>query len=173
MRRLCAGLVVALCSPMVVAHPEGAPWGHAGAGDDPTCAACHQGPAANEPKLQLSGLPGHPQAGETYTLTLEILSPGRVNGFQLEAVGGDDGQNGRFLPADDGSDVEVQDGRARSIAGGPTWQLRWEAGGACTPTVHVAAVAGNDDLSPFEDAVVHDVLPSSCAHDADAHHAGE
>lgn len=163
MRYLRAGLLMAVLSPGAMAHPEGAPWGHAGAGDDPTCGACHQGPAATAPTVQLSGLPAQPEAGAVYALTLEILSPGRANGFQLEAVDGDDAPSGRFLPVDDGSDVEVQGARARSIGGGPSWQLRWEAGGGCAPTVHLAAVAGNDDLSPFEDAVVEDVLTFDCA----------
>ena len=127
MRQAWLGLALLLTSPGLQAHPEGAPWGHAGAGDDPTCAACHQGPIEVQPTLELVGLPAEPVAGQTYELTLEILSPGRLNGFQIEAGATPDGREGRFVPGASATDTEVEDTRVRSVAGEPRCSLAWQA----------------------------------------------
>ena len=156
------GLAGLLLAAPVHAEPDGASWGHSGADDGRTCTACHQGPAETRPTLSLDGLPQRPQAGETYELILALAGAGPLNGMQVELVAGG-GDAGRFVTVDKVADVEVQGARARSIGGGPRWRLQWQAGQDCDVRFHIAAVAGNDDLSPFGDAVVAETVALPCA----------
>lgn len=146
----------------LVAYPEGAPWGHAGA-EGETCAACHYGEDAPSDRayLVVDGLPDIVEPGVTYALSVRLTAPSSISGFQIAAAGPEGNAAGVFVS--DGAAVEVDGAQARSTQTGPAWEVSWRAPEPVPAAVrfHIAATAGNDDLSPFGDIVFTRILEIS------------
>ena len=143
----------------VRAYPEGAPWT---ALDHPEqgCASCHFGdaPVQASTALSVEGLGGELKAGTAYPVTVRF-EPDRadVAGFlaSFRAGGGEAG-----AVRTEGANTETQGSAIRAAAraldadGGATWTFVWTAPETpSTVDLHLGAVAGNDDASPFGDRV--------------------
>lgn len=170
MRRLAFGVALsALTAAIAQANPEGAPAGHTGGLGQPDCSACHDlGAEPTEHSgLFLEGLSDTFEAGREYTFELTVIDPAaRVAGFQLMLVSGD-GEHGQWLPGEGQAVMEQSDSvyvhhsqprmtqeDGKSGERRAQWMLRWrapEAEGALA--IYAAAVAGDDDQSPFGDNV--------------------
>lgn len=167
MRRiLTAGAAALALSAPASAMPGEAPWGHyGGAAGGPgaaDCAECHFDAPARRPSafIEIGGLPERARAGRAYDLTLRFSAAARVRGFLIGAECG--GAPAGVFEAIDGA-VEAQGAEARSTGharetggdGAVEWRFRWTAphGAAGEVDIFVAAVAGNDDDSPFGDDV--------------------
>ena len=146
-------VLAALFTSAAFALPEGAPWGSANPDAAEHCGSCHFGYDAefDSEALTVEGLPKKAVPGESYTLEIRFDDPEAVvAGFQLLATsGGFTGQS---------EDVEylgsaVRSTRAFHADSGFEWTLSWIAPDVpgASVTIYVAAVGGNDDLSPFGD----------------------
>lgn len=156
-----------------VGYADGAPPGHTGGFGEPTCQRCHfDAEAAEEGRLELSGLPETWETGREYLLEARVRSPGMVRaGFQVAARFCDGRQAGAWRVGGDGVAVTTADdsgvryaGHAEAASpgaeGAVAWRLTWiapeEPGG--TVLLHLAANAANGDDSEFGDAVYADSL---------------
>lgn len=145
--------MAALLLSVAVALPEGAPWGSANPGAAENCGSCHFGydPVTESDAIVIKGLPDRAVAGESYELQVNFHDPEAiVAGFQLLATAGG-------FSADSG-DIEylgaaVRSVKARHADAGFRWTLTWTAPDepVARIVIYVAAVGGNDDLSPFGD----------------------
>lgn len=130
-------------------YPDGAPWGHAGAPQTDSCAACHwdDDPETGSPRVSLDGLPGRFAAGERYAMIVRLTDAREVNGYQLVA------SHGRFEAGSAGSEA---DGSAiRSILPGGAWPIVWVADDAREPVrFWLAVMDANGDASAFGDRVL-------------------
>lgn len=161
---LCAGLLAAAAW-----HPDAPPPAHTGGFGEPTCLDCHFDAPLNdaEGKLLVDGFPKRIRPGAAYDLTVRLAHPGmEIWGFQMAArfagPGRRGAQAGSFAEAGAGVTVDVQDGIeyirhevAAGAADSARWSFRWHApdGPSDTVAFHLAALAGNDDESPFGDFV--------------------
>jgi hypothetical protein len=148
-----AVLLAMTVASVALALPEGAPWGAANPDAAEHCGSCHFGydPVRDSDALDIEGLPAKSVPGETYELRVSFSDPEAVvAGFQLLS------SDGEFKA--DSDDIEymgaaVRSTRAKHAGGGFGWTLTWTA--PDTPgariIIYVAAVGGNDDLSPFGD----------------------
>lgn len=155
------------------AFVDGPPAGVTGGFNDVSCHQCHfdYEPGSPGGRLSIEGLPDVFEPGATYPLTVTLSRDGlNAGGFQLALRFADGGQRGRKA-----GELRSPDPRARVAqnerrdaayaqhtksgteptgAGVASWTLEWTApadGG--TVALHVAAVAGDGDLSPFGDFV--------------------
>ncbi|MED5462375.1 MAG: choice-of-anchor V domain-containing protein [Pseudomonadota bacterium] len=143
----------ALVGSTAVALPEGSPWGSANPQAAEHCGTCHFGYDAetDAEALVLRGLPEKPVPGKTYELQIIFDDPEAiVAGFQLLASDGEfkaNTGNIEYLGA------AIRSTRAWHADEGFSWTLSWiapEAPSVAVP-IYIAAVGGNDDLSPFGD----------------------
>lgn len=149
----------------VFAFPDGAPWEAAG-GEG--CVQCHFDAPAEEPSAAVSilGLPQAVAPGARYPLTVRLEDERLENaGFLLSAWLGTEGvgslEAGSFET--DSAKVVTAGARARSTEAGSRpsspgvaeWQLVWQAPASLGSNVvfELWANAGNDDKSPFGDAM--------------------
>ena len=158
MRRLAlALLLMTAAAPHAAARPNLAAWTGVGQGRA-DCSSCHfDGETKrNDSALSLSGLPKRVVAGREYDLELVLASPGVVSaGFLIRAEGSG---GGAFSSVDKRIDVEGAAARSATEGGEgendvARWIFRWRAPASVEGaiTFHVAANAGNDDMSPFGD----------------------
>ena len=145
-----------------IAYPEGAPWGAADPDAPEHCASCHweRDPVYDSAALALTGLPQGYTAGQTYTLTITLQAmDAAVSGFQFLAMA--DGQLAGALhgPTEHVERAALGTG-VRSVAatalqdGVARWTITWRAPDADGDIeFRLAAMAGNDDQSPFGDQV--------------------
>lgn len=173
------GAALALCGVAAIAATPrrfsvAPPPAHTGGFGEPTCEACHDGNALNDPAgaVELRGLPASGwEPGRTYDLTIVVRRPGmQRGGFEIAArtaAGADSGrQAGRWqLPAAPGAAVAVTtergvayvhhtDAGAAPSPDSAAWTVRWTAPAERAPVVfHVSANAANGDGSMFDDYV--------------------
>jgi len=164
-----------VAAPVFSDLADGPPPGHTGGFGEPTCAACHQPPAASRAgTLELAGLPAAYRAGEAYEITVVSASPGLTRaGFQMAvrfapgtALAGR--QAGLISTTPDplrtlltpDSALAIMyahhslEGTAVQPAGRARWTVRWTAPVSSQPVVfHVASVLASDDNSPLDDEV--------------------
>ena len=155
---LLSALIVAVSAP-VAAHPSGAPWGTSDPTEPEHCATCHfdGGPVYSSPALTIDGLPETVTPARIYDLTLTFAADaGLSNGFLLYASKAND-PAGAFSGEGDG--LETMGSSVRSIAprtgDDAIWEFQWRAPDEIESPVFfwIAANAGNDDQSPFGDAI--------------------
>lgn len=141
------------------AYPEGAPWD---ALDHPQegCASCHFGdaPVQDSAALAVAGLDRELRAGETYPVTVRFTpEDARIAGFlaRFEVRGA---PAGAVLSQEEGA--EVKGSAVRVIAQPPrgegtaVWTFDWQTPGEPgLVELHLGALEGNDDASPFGDRV--------------------
>ena len=150
---LCLAGAAALFSSAAFTLPEGSPWGSANPQAAEHCGTCHFGYDAetDAEALVLRGLPEKPVPGKTYELQIIFDDPEAiVAGFQLLASDGEfkaNTGNIEYLGA------AIRSTRAWHADEGFSWTLSWIAPEApsVAVTIYIAAVGGNDDLSPFGD----------------------
>ncbi len=138
---------------VAVALPEGAPWGSANPEAAENCGSCHFGydPVTEADAIAIEGLPDRAVPGQSYELQVDFHDPEAVvAGIQLLATAGE-------FSADAG-DIEylgaaIRSVKARHADAGFRWALTWTAPDepGAGVVIYVAAVGGNDDLSPFGD----------------------
>ncbi|MDX1630772.1 MAG: choice-of-anchor V domain-containing protein [Thermoanaerobaculia bacterium] len=169
---------IAILTPLVLlilptdggAYVDGAPPGHTGGFEEPTCTSCHFGNPVNDSAgtLEISA-PSAFVPGEEYPLEIRLRHPELERaGFQLSArfaKGSDSGDQAGVLSPGAGVEIVEEDGvqYARHTRDGVEpregheieWRFRWKAPAAAEPPVvfHVAANAGNYDDSEFGDFV--------------------
>jgi hypothetical protein len=140
------------------AYPEGAPWGAANPDAAENCSTCHfDYDAVRESKaLSIEGIPEHPVAGETYSLSITLMnSSAATAGFQVLATA-EDGDAGTFSTSAD--DMEIDGSGIRSTHPsisdfGASWTFDWTAPPQTNTKImfFIAVMASNDDGSPFGD----------------------
>ena len=147
----------------VNASPDGVDW--AVSADADGCRSCHLGtPDAPDPALlTLDGLPGQPESGARYPLTVTLEHPGLRNAGFLLTVESNDGPAGSLAATD--RRAETSGARARSTWEGSfprepakaRWELVWTAPEPADGPIVFSlwGNAGNDDLSPLGDHPVH------------------
>ena len=150
----------ALLAGPAAANPEGAPWGSADGAA--ACASCHfDGNAIDpSPMISLDGAPAAVSPGAVYDLILSFdKADAPVAGFLAAAFSGDETRRrvscGRRRV---GGDARRRNSLSTApfVGGGAAiWRFRWRAPVTSTDPIrlHIAANAGNDDRSPFGDAV--------------------
>jgi hypothetical protein len=153
-------LVTTLSLNAARAFPYGAPWGAANPAAEQHCASCHfdNDPVHESSLLVIHGLPRWPAPGAIYELEIILEDPDTiVAGLQLMARASDE-PAGTFISSD--ADVEFIGASIRSTVpvrsnDGVSWVLKWHAPAVVVSPVifYVAAVAANDDRSPFGDTV--------------------
>lgn len=142
--------------------PDGAPSGSTGSpGDDATCAQedCHTGSAQAKEGLIFSNIPETGYiASETYTITVQIESPGRNTfGFQASPQNLDGGKMGVMIRTDEVETkfVGFQKYITHTLAGidgenGKTWSFDWTpatAEGDVTFYVAVNSADGDEEAT--------------------------
>lgn len=154
MRAFLAFVAAAGIPAAALAYPEGAPWGHAGVEGGLDCTDCHfQWDAVEASEtIRLDGLPARYEAGERYTLLLNLAEPGAANGFQMAATSAG-GAAGGFAPCDE--TTEANGAAVRSVETGDSWTVTWQAPETASGPVRfwIAVNAGNDDASEFGDRI--------------------
>ena len=146
-------ILAALVTSAAIALPEGSPWGSANPQASEHCGSCHFGYDAefDSAALSVQGLPVTAAPGETYDLDISFSDPDAVvAGIQLLATAGEFSartEDIEFL----GSAVRTT--RSFHVEAGFDWTVSWTAPDepGSLITIYVAAVGGNDDLSPFGD----------------------
>jgi len=161
---VCA-LAYAFGSP-AQALPDQPPWDFSGGTNFADCTGCHFSSEAisASPQLRLEGLPDQIVAGEVYEFLLSLRDEDAANaGFVLRAESPDPGGPtvGEFKAVD--GRVEPNGGAVRSTMKGSVlqspglaqWRFIWSAPANLARGVlfRIAAIAGNDDKSPFGDDV--------------------
>ncbi len=130
------------------------PTGRTGAPGDSSCnVSCHTGSANFSGAINISGLPGTPIPGQTYTLSVDLSAAGAaMGGFSLVALDSNDSNAGNFSGPDGSSSIRMAGGReywghnpAQSLAGGSaTWSVDWTAPNISDDvTFYVCGVAAN------------------------------
>ena len=148
----------ALLPVAAAALPDGAPWAEAGHPGG-ACTSCHfdSPPIENSPALSIADFEGPIRAGQTYPLTVHF----RPDGAQLAGFMGYfhdvKGPAGAIAAADG---LEAQEGAVRSTIAkdvadrSAVWTFQWTAPEEpISVTLHLAAIAANDDASPLGDTV--------------------
>lgn len=156
--RILLVMAIAVAPAVVLAFPDGPPWGSANPAANQDCAACHfvNEPVRESEGLAIEGLPEELQTSTTYDLEITFVSPHIVvAGFQLiaQAAGRDVGTLTSVA-----DDIEYVGSSMRSSAprrglGQATWRIKWSTPENIPGPVDVflAASAANDDGSPFGD----------------------
>lgn len=166
------GVATALLAPPTpgVAYVDTPAPGHTGGFGEPTCQACHFGPAPNDPagSLRLEGIPDRTGPGVTHRLTVVLERPGLVRGgFELSARFADGESAGTLEPLDGRVNVTVVEETGVAYAhhspqgirarhpGTLRWELRWTAPTDPSGVVlfHAAANASNADDSALGDSI--------------------
>lgn len=148
-----AAVCAALATSVAVALPDGAPWGSANPQASEHCGSCHFGYDAetDSAALRISGIPALATPGKTYELEIGFSDPAAVvAGFQLLATAGEFAATAEHIEY---LGAAVRSTRSFGGDGAFSWTVSWtapESPGAQI-TIYVAAVGGNDDLSPFGD----------------------
>ncbi|MEO0398752.1 MAG: choice-of-anchor V domain-containing protein [Pseudomonadota bacterium] len=164
---LFAGLF--LMAPITAAaHPDGAPWGSAD--DGAACVNCHfDGDVVSpSPTITIKNAPSTVSPGALYEFILQFeKGSAPIAGF-LAAAKVNGAPAGAFQT--ESNALQTNGAEIRSTAtlkrdGPATWTLKWQAPNAVAGpvTMHVAATAGNDDLSPFGDTVHYTTISISNA----------
>lgn len=151
-------MTAAAASPVVLAYPEGAPWGASDPDATESCESCHFDYASVRASdaLEIEGLPDKAEPGRTYRLRVRFdVADAVIAGFQMLAKAGDDAA-GAFESTQ--SDIEYLGAAIRSTApsrndGSIEWTLTWTAPDVAgtSVTLFLAAMQANDDGSPFGD----------------------
>lgn len=159
-RIFLAAWLLAMLPGIVLAYPEGAPWGAADPDAKENCSTCHFDFDATleSVAIAIDGLPSAPLAGETYELIIQFRnSKTAAAGFQLLARGPDDGA-GKFSST--ASAIEADEHGIRSTApainrGGVSWSVAWTAPESPGATIRffLAVSGSNNDGSPFGDEI--------------------
>lgn len=163
---LSAGLAVAARGAR---RPDRPPLAHTGGFGEPTCRACHSGdlPDAADEALRIEGLPDRYVPGRSYPIAVLLRRAELVTAGFEAAIRFDSGRQAGQLVASDSQRVMVERDSVRGVvyahhtrrgtaveAGTARWTFTWVApadGGRAS--LHVAAVASNDDNSNLGDVV--------------------
>lgn len=158
----------ALLAPVFVAtpvpaSPDGAEWETAT--NPEGCLACHLDASLSEPSdaLTIEGLPGVPEAGRDYTLSITLTDPALRNAGFLLVITAETGSPGELTAVDGRTETigtlarSTYDGTTPAEPGKGSWALRWTAPAAIEGPLRfdLWANAGNWDLSPLGDRLHH------------------